>query len=214
MGLVDHGLLTKNVRKTGNASGADCGSTDETTPVRKWSDRLLDLVEVGITTEGPVTLADSAIDANIELILVVGVIRGAGVVIGSSTICRGWEAGKKSLRCGIKGSVDHVPRKLLPNVLTIDDSRASRIIDLGDTCEDSLSLIKRRNSRDEGAANELFYALIVPEEEETIMQYGSAESGTIQVATILRFAASGSEVVARIQIFVAEELKEAAVYGV
>ncbi len=57
-------------------------------------------------------------------------------------------------------------------------------------------------------------ALEVAEEEEAVVEDGSAQRSAVEVAAVLGLAAGGGEVVARVEVFVAEELEEAAVEGV
>ena len=88
------------------------------------------------------------------------------------------------------------------------------IVDFGDAGEDALALIERGDGGDAGDADQLADALIIAEEEEAIMQDGAAEGRAIEIAPVFRLGAGGREIIACVQIFVAEVFEEAAVKGV
>ena len=93
------------------------------------------------------------------------------------------------------------------------DGGGGGVVDLADAGEDALALGEGGDGGDDGAADfELLDALVVGEEEELSMDDGTAEGGAVEIAAVLGLAGSGGgEVVAGVEVFVAEELEEAAV---
>jgi hypothetical protein len=73
--------------------------------------------EVGIAPETPVVRTDGAVDADVKLVLVVGVVGGARVVVGGGReICGSGEAGEQGLGGGVKRRAYDVVGELLADV--------------------------------------------------------------------------------------------------
>jgi len=130
MVFVSDSLLSPHVGQARNATGAESCATDQTAAIRQWGNRILYLVVVGVAAEGVVASPISSIDANVELVLMIGVVRSTAVVVGGFAV--GWnrEAGEERLRSGIERDVDDVAGKLLPDVLSVHDSGGGGIVDL------------------------------------------------------------------------------------
>ena len=117
MRLVEDGLLAKHVGEAGDATGADALTGDCAAAVGQGSYRLLDFVVVGVAAEGAIAGAKCAVEREIELVLVVGIVGGARVVVGG-----GGEVGGRRKACeeghgrGIEGHIDDVVRKFLANI--------------------------------------------------------------------------------------------------
>ena len=77
MGLVEDGLLAKDVGEASDAAGSEDRAGDGAASIGQRRDRLLDFVVVGVAAEGAVAGAESAVDADVELALVVSVVGGA-----------------------------------------------------------------------------------------------------------------------------------------
>ena len=82
VGFVEHELLTENVGKPRDVVGAENGTGDGAGAVGKRSNRLLDFVVVAVAGEGAVVFTASTVNAEVDLVLVVVVVGGAGVVVG------------------------------------------------------------------------------------------------------------------------------------
>ena len=77
VGLVEDGLLAEDVGEAGDATGAEDRAADEAAAVGERGDGLFDFVVEGVAAEGAVAGAEGAVDADVELALVVGVVGGA-----------------------------------------------------------------------------------------------------------------------------------------
>ena len=93
--LVEDGLLAEDVGEADDSAGAEDGAGDGSAAVGERRDGLLDVVEVGVAGEGVVAGSKDSVEADVELILVVGVVGGAGVVICRGGVGRGGEAGEE-----------------------------------------------------------------------------------------------------------------------
>ncbi len=174
---------------------------------------LLHVGEVGVAAEGAVALAQDAVEAEVELVLVVGVVAGACVVVGCAAGRRRGEAAEQSERGGVEAGGYGVAGELSPDELAADIGGGRGIVDLADAGKDALTLRQCGDGRDKRTPDERLDALVVAEEEQPVAQDGRAERGSVEVAAVLG-AGRGCgrrEEVARVQVFVAEELVQAAV---
>ena len=107
--------------------------TDGAAAVGEEGDGLLDLAVVGVAAEGAVAMAEGAVDAEVELVLVVGVVGGAGVVVGGGGEVGGCgEAGEQGFGGGIEaGGVDGVVGEL---VCGRDSAVLTVVVVLGRRC--------------------------------------------------------------------------------
>ena len=113
--------------------------------------------------------AEGAVEAEIELVLVVGVVGGAGVVVGGTGLW--WGCGKRARRATAAGSSGVVMTSLRNSVrmtacrrLVTVELRGCRFwTTIG---EDALALGKGGDGGEDGAADELLDALVVGEVEE------------------------------------------------
>ena len=137
------------------------------------------------------------------------VVVGGGGEIGG----RG-ETRQQGLGGGIERGVDGVAGEFLADIFAADELGGGGVVDFGDAGEDALALGEGGDGGDAGDADELADSLVVAEEEEAVAEDGEAEGSAIEVAAVLGLAAGGGEVVAGVEVFVAEELEEAAVEGV
>ena len=92
VGLVEDDLLAEDVGESGGSRGAEDGGGGGPGAFGEEGHGLLDLGVVGVAGEGAVALAEGSVNAEVELVLVVGVVGGAGVVVGGSGACWQWEA--------------------------------------------------------------------------------------------------------------------------
>ena len=217
VGFVDDGLLAEDVGEADDGSGADDGAGDGSAAVGKGGDGLFDVGEVGVTAEGAVVHAEGDVYAGVELILMVDIVGGAGVVVGGGgEVGGGRESGEESYGGGVEGGVDGVVREFGANIDAVDYCGGGGVVDFGDAGEDSLALVKSRDGGDQGAADVGLDALVVAEEEDLVVDDGQADGATVEVAAVLGFTGGwgGGEVIASVEVFVAEELEEAAMDGV
>ena len=82
---------------------------------------MFDFVVESVAAEGAVICAEGAVDADVELTLVVGVVGGTGVVVGSRSEV-GWrgEAYQQRLCRRIERGVDGVAGELLTDIFAGD----------------------------------------------------------------------------------------------
>src|SRR5215475_3521317 len=79
--FAENSLLSKDVRRPQHAPGSNHSSCQCSTTVWERSDRLLHVMEVGITSKRAVSLRDCSVYSNVELVLMIGVVCGTRVVI-------------------------------------------------------------------------------------------------------------------------------------
>ena len=113
--------------------------------------------------------AESPVYAEVELVLVVGVVGGAGVVVGGSGFGGEREAVQQGDGGWVERSGDDVVGELGADVFAGDDSGGGGVVDLGDTGEDAVALVEGGDGGDDGAAYEGLDALVVAEEEQLVV---------------------------------------------
>ena len=156
------------------------------------------------------------VQAEVELVLMVVVAGGAGVVVGRGEAGGEGDSGEQGEGRGVKGSGDNVVRELGAGELAGGGLGGGGVVDSGYVGEDALALREGGDGGDAGDADALPDALIVCERKEVGLRQpgedGTAEGGTVEIAAVLGFAGGGGgEVVTGVESFVAEILKEAAV---
>ena len=169
-------------------------------------------------------LTERTIDAEVELVLVVGVVRGAGVVVGCLGIVGGQrEAIEQSDRRGVAlhlRAVDGVVGELGAQGFAAGNGGGVWVVDLRDAREVVLSgncraaLGECGNGRGNRLADELLDALVIAKDEQAVMQDRATQRRSVEIAAILRLARNGGggrEVVAGVQGLIAEVFEEAAV---
>ena len=113
--LIEDGLLSEDVREAHDVAAADDSSDGGAAAIGQRGDRLLDVGEVGVAAEGSVVNAEGAVDADVELVLVVGVVGGASVVVGGEARSD-YRRGESREQCdggGVEGRGDDVVEELL-----------------------------------------------------------------------------------------------------
>ncbi len=177
-------------------------------------DRREVVVEVRQTPEQVVAIRRRVIEADVPLVLVVDLGRGAAVIVG-----RAGGGRQRVVRQERDG--DRIELRRRNRVAGKRGSyRAGRGIEdgrhlAGDRFrEDTLALQRRRHRRDDGARDVLALSLIVGEEERPIAPQGTAGRGAELVAAVLRLRPGGLEEVARVERFVAQEFERVAVQRV
>ena len=126
MRLVEDSLLAEDVGEAGNSAGADDCAGESSAAVGQRGDRLLDFVVVGVAAKGTIAAAQRAIDADVELGLMIRIVRGSGVIVGGGLACGCRETREQSHGRGIERDVDYVVGKLLADVHAIYDRGGSR----------------------------------------------------------------------------------------
>jgi hypothetical protein len=216
VGLVGDCLLAEDAGKSRDSACTEGGAGDGSAAVGEWGYGFFDFVVVGVTAKEAVAVGEDAVDADVELVLVVGVVGGAGVVIGCCGEVGGCgEAIEKGYGGGVEWGVDCVVGELLADEFAVYDLGGGGVVDVRDAGEDALALVEGRDGGDAGDADVLLDALVVAEEEEAVVDDGCAERCAVEVAAVLGLAGGGGgEVVAGVEGFVAEEIEDAAVDGV
>ena len=85
-----------------DVAGADDRARDGAAALRERRDGLLDVVEVGVADKGAIVRPQGAVDADVELVLMVGVVGGAACSCWRRRSWSGGEAREQGGRGGIE----------------------------------------------------------------------------------------------------------------
>ena len=131
VGFVDNGLLPQNVCQACHAARPKHRPRDGAATFRQGRDRLLHIAEIGVTCKGSVMTSSCAVHAEVELILMIGIIASPRVIICLTRQVGGnRKTRQQRLGHGIERHIDDIVWKLSSCRDAIDHGRRVRIKDM------------------------------------------------------------------------------------